>query len=88
MIFHSVVPRGKNAVLRLRDGSLVPAIQDEPKLDVRPISASAFGVLNRQSRPNSDVRVFAASTADIEKALKVKQYSDPQEKLPRHYRRW
>lgn len=75
-------------VLRFPDSSYVPALHNEPKLQVKQINAAAFSVWKRRERSDRTVQVFAASMADIEKALKVKSYSDPREKLPRHYRRW
>ena len=34
------------------------------------------------------MHIFATSMGDIKKALQVKTYSDPHEKLPRHYHHW
>ncbi|THC87386.1 hypothetical protein EYZ11_013167 [Aspergillus tanneri] len=39
----------------------------------------------RKRRKNKEIRVFAASLKDIEKALTVKKYTDPKDKLPAHY---
>jgi hypothetical protein len=36
----------------------------------------------------SQVSVFAASMADINKALAVKHYTDPKTKMPAHYHQW
>jgi hypothetical protein len=53
--------------------------------------ASIFGAFvrrARRSRASDQVRgpqIFAASLADIEKALAPKKHSDPREKLPIHY---
>jgi hypothetical protein len=57
----------------------------KPFLDLVPISAEAFALWNRYKRRKSGVEIFAASMADIEKALKVKKYTDPRIKLPDHY---
>ena len=53
-----IEPCGKNAVLRLRHDSAVPAVQDEPKLDVRSISTGSFGDWNRQAKKNLEVRAL------------------------------
>lgn len=51
-----------------------------------PISAAAFTATVRQYRKeNRQVHVFAASLADIEKALRPKTYKDPTPLLPPQY---
>jgi hypothetical protein len=47
------------------------------------VSATGWSTVCR--RKGSGVQVFAASMADIKKALQVKVYMDPRKKLPAHY---
>ena len=75
-------------VLRFANGSYVPALHNEPKLDVRQIGASQFATWKRKEGKDKNIKIFAASLADIEKALKVRTYSNPIERLPSHYRQW
>jgi transposase InsO family protein len=71
--------------LRFADGFTVESVENEPKLVVKQISAQGFAVRNRQRRRDKTIRIFAASIKDIEKALRVKKYTDPATKLPAHY---
>ena len=66
-------------------GARSPRTEVEKRVQIRSISAPAYSYWARQARRRPQVQVFAASMADIEKALKVKSYSDPREKLPSHY---
>ncbi|WP_423778730.1 retropepsin-like aspartic protease, partial [Escherichia coli] len=62
--------------------------------DIKEISAAAFNILYRKSKrkgtardsksevPNKTIEIFAASIADIEKALQVKPQLDHRDKLP------
>lgn len=66
-----------------------------PQLKVTQVMAAAFMAdvrrlrrENRQRKATIDVGVYAVSMADIEKALKPRQRSDPKEKLPPHYHQW
>lgn len=52
---------------------------------IEMISAAAFAVWNQPKYKRLGYRVFAASLADIEKALRIKEYTDPRMKLPAHY---
>jgi predicted aspartyl protease len=53
----------------------------DPKVDCIAVSAASFGWLT-QSRRREKVEVFAASIADINKALAPKVRTDPRTKLP------
>lgn len=44
--------------------------------------------LRAEKRPNSRVKIFAASLRDIEKALQVKKPVEPRELLPPHYHQY
>ena len=61
------------------------------KLSIIQQTASVFGAIVRRARRSqlSDqtepTRIFAASLKDIERALAPKSYTDPRQKLPRHY---
>ena len=59
------------------------------RADLSEQTASAFAALFRCSRKPGAARTeaFAASLADIEKPLRVKQRSHPREKLPSRYHR-
>jgi predicted aspartyl protease len=48
---------------------------------VRLVSAAAWSITRRRGKGKA--QVFAASMADINKALRVKTYTDPAKKLPR-----
>ena len=55
-----------------------------PPLPIKGTSAQGFqALIHRNKRLFNDARIFAASMADIEKALAVKQQVDPRTKLPR-----
>ena len=52
----------------------------------RQVSAATFaGLLKRLRNPKERVRVFAASIADINKALALKKAVDVRSLLPKHY---
>ena len=53
----------------------------DPRVDYIAVSAVSFGWLTRKKR-RTEVEVFAASMADINKALISKVRSDPRTKLP------
>jgi hypothetical protein len=55
-----------------------------PRLDCVVVSAVAFNRLARGKR-HRKTEVFAASLADINKALAVKVKTDPRTKLPKHF---
>ena len=57
---------------------------DEPQVNCVMVNMAGFKLASKQK----NVQVFAASLRDIEKALKVKTYSDPKEKLPKEYHPW
>lgn len=66
-----------------------------PKLKITQVNAAAFMADVRKSRQenqqngiNLDTNVYAVSIADIEKALKPRQRSDPKTKLPPQYHQW
>jgi hypothetical protein len=59
------------------------------------VSAASFEFLRARKRKNSPCRigqkkveVFAASMADINKALAAKKYTDPKDKMPTHFHQW
>lgn len=57
------------------------------------VSAVTFQFLQKRARrvartSKQDVQVFSATMADINKALAVKQVTDPKSKLPQQYHRW
>ena len=61
-------------------------LQPDRTMDYQPISAVAFHKFAKRkpSRTNK-VEIFAASMADISKALRTKTKADPAEKLPKQY---
>src|SRR6266480_1433483 len=56
-------------------------------LEIRQVSAVAFTRLTR-GKHQRKIAVFAASLADITKALAVKKHTDPKTKLPATYYPW
>ena len=48
------------------------------------VNATTFKTIRDEAEVSSSVQVFAASMADIEKALKKKVPTDPREKLPEY----
>jgi len=56
-------------------------------LEIQQVSAVAFTRL-AQGRNKKHVTIFAASMADITKALAVKKHTDPKTKLPAVYHPW
>ena len=71
-----------------RSGTTVANLEqeapDKPQVDCVMVNVAGFKLASKQK----NVQVFAASLRDIEKALKVKTYSDPKEKLPKEYHPW
>ena len=55
------------------------------KASVLEVSASAFNTYTSHRQQKKGAKVFTASLADIEKALRVRQPTDPKTKLPEHY---
>ena len=58
---------------------------------VQIMSSTYAGLARRSRRPNSGIEVFAASLADIEKALRTKPVLSLAEivnRLPEHYRKY
>jgi hypothetical protein len=51
----------------------------------RMVSAAAWVIAKNRKRNGGGAQVFAASMADINKALQAKVYTDPRKKLPAHY---
>lgn len=68
-------------------GLRIPNVRQERQrtIDLRAISAAAFSMVVRRQQKRKDIDVFAASLADIEKALSVKSPIDPRTKLPPQY---
>lgn len=64
---------------------------EKATLPATQLMASVFGAIVRRARKTrshertESVQIFAASLADIEKALAPKKHSDPRKKLPKHY---
>ena len=61
-------------------GARAPRTETEREIPIRQITAAAYSLWARRARrrsPRARARIFTASMADIEKALKVKSYSDP-----------
>ena len=57
----------------------------EQKLDCVQISAAGFHTYIRRQRKDPTIEIFAASIADINKALAVKAKIDPRTKLLKQY---
>jgi hypothetical protein len=58
------------------------------QLKINQIMSSTYGALHRRAKKDKSIQFFAASLADIEKALKPKvqlSVHDIKEKLPKHY---
>lgn len=71
------------------NGESDPAIKNFRVAQV--MSSTYAGLARRSRRPNSDIEVFAASLADIEKALRTKPMLSLAEivnRLPEHYRKY
>jgi transposase InsO family protein len=85
---HAIVVPDRSKLV-FRNGIEVPSglhlarMEDIKK--VIPISAAAFGLWQYRQRKGKNIEIFAASLRDIDKALRPKTYSDPQEKLPTQY---
>ena len=60
---------------------------DTSKISWARLVSAASWTMTR-NRKGGKTQVFAASMADINKALKVKAYTDPKEKLPSHYHQY
>jgi transposase InsO family protein len=58
---------------------------EDTTLNHTAISAAGFSSLVRRRDQQPGIQIFAASMADIEKALTVRKPSDPRTKLPTHY---
>ena len=71
----------ENQLLFRNTGLVVKQEKDLPRTNHRLVSAAAFNLL-RKSRKHGKVQVFAASMADINKALREKKRTDPRTKLP------
>jgi hypothetical protein len=56
-------------------------------IDIKEVSAVSFSFLAKRAKRNG-TQTFAASMADIEKALAKKKRTDPRTKLPEVYRDW
>lgn len=82
-----ILPDGDDQKLRFEDTGieLRNEARGEHSMDIAAVSANAFSLWNQSKYRRRGVKVFAASMADIEKALRVKQYTDPKIKLPSCY---
>ena len=82
----------KNDTLRFTDGTQVNNTNMKEAAmrtnEIFEISAAALTTLRhrQKKRPNLELEIFAASMADIDKALKPKTKTDPQTKLPSYLR--
>ena len=73
---------------RIRDIEAAKSSSIEPP---KEIGAASIGTLIRRARRSQgphEIRVFAASLADIKKALGLKDKQVPYEKLPKELRKW
>ena len=59
--------------------------EGQPIADHSLVSAAAFSLLVHRRKKQKNIQIFAASMADIEKALSVKKFTDPKTKLPKHF---
>lgn len=83
---HYAVIDAKERTLTLKKANVEVQEYKGPN-DIKEISANAFEFW-RRNRKRRRVDVLAASFAGIEKALSVKNHSDPAEKLPWHYHQY
>ena len=60
-------------------------LREQRTADHGLVSAAAFSLLAHRRKKQKNIQVFAASMADIEKALSVKKITDPRTKLPSHF---
>lgn len=82
----AIVDARESKLIFRSHGISVPSIL--PEVEIRQVSAAAFKLLSQnrgRRQEDTRVQVFAASLADIDKALKPKVYSDPHTRLPRQY---
>lgn len=95
MDFEDVTISPRRNELTIGTSGLVVKTRD-PRIDTRhpltQLTASVFGAVVRRAHrtrtrydQRETTRIFAASLADITKALAPKKHSDPREKLPKHY---
>jgi hypothetical protein len=70
----SVYIHSTKTLIRSREGR-------KPSL-LQGITAAAFSAWIRRSKRDTSIRLYAASLADIQKALKRKVHVDPRDKLP------
>ena len=56
-----------------------------PHLDVHSVSAESFKTLLMNRKKN---QIFSASMVDIDKALRIKEVTDPRTRLPEHYHQY
>lgn len=82
---HAVIDvKGERLTLRKEN---VTVHEEKEFDDIAEIGANAFRFWRRNEKRRR-VDVFAASMADIEKALSAKKHSNPAEKLPKHYQEY
>jgi hypothetical protein len=64
-----------------------PVREEDRAIDCIQVSASAFTILARSGNKGKrkGIEVFSASMADIEKALRQKERTDPRTRLPEHF---
>ena len=79
-------PKEDTLVIR-RSGVKVTNTEKLKSQEIRQVSAVTFTRLTR-GKYKKNVTIFAASMADIAKALAIKKYTDPKAKLPAVYHPW
>lgn len=76
-------PQGSQ--LEFPSGLTVASTDCSLTLELVEVSAAAIGLWKRKKDKGSNIEIFAVSLRDIEKALRLKVYTDPRSKLPEHY---
>lgn len=89
MVYNKIHLNPNGPYLEFEDGTIIRPIVQQPQLEVHPIGATAFCMLkNQRDKQKRNIQIFAASLKDIEKALRVKEHSDPKIKLPPQYHKY
>ena len=89
MVYNKIHLNPNGSYLEFEDGTIIRPIVQQPQLEVHPIGATAFCMLkNQRDKQKRNIQIFAASLKDIEKALRVKEHSDPKIKLPPQYHKY
>ncbi len=80
-------PDTDRLIIKSRNISLPNEEKQQPYFECKEVSATAYNLLTRGKRKQK-ITTFAASLADIQKALTVKFPTDPKTKLPIQYHKW